>query len=149
MKKNKKIGKIFKVKFPHFLTPLLYTNLQNSRISLDYSWFLAKNLSIFVSLSWKLHNQYCHSAYSVFYDLCRTNLFRLLTGWQKETNYYYLHPRILKAKYDSEMLCFRKILPLVNGILSFYFLIAHCALAGKIASHKKSYSIFKRALNVA
>ena len=24
-------------------------------------WFLAKNLSNFVSLAWKLHNQYCHS----------------------------------------------------------------------------------------
>ena len=29
-------------------------------ISFDYSWFLAKNLSNFVSLPWKLHNRYCH-----------------------------------------------------------------------------------------
>ena len=26
----------------------------------NYSWFVAKNLSNFVSLSWKLHNRYCH-----------------------------------------------------------------------------------------
>ena len=29
-------------------------------ISFDYSWFLAKNLSNFVSLPWKFHNPYCH-----------------------------------------------------------------------------------------
>ena len=29
-------------------------------ILFDYSWFLAKNLSNFVSLPWKLHNRYCH-----------------------------------------------------------------------------------------
>ena len=32
-----------KIKFRHFLTPPHYTNLQNSMISFDYSWFLAKN----------------------------------------------------------------------------------------------------------
>jgi hypothetical protein len=31
-------------------------------ISFDYSWFLAQNLSNFVSLPWKLHNRYCHNA---------------------------------------------------------------------------------------
>ena len=51
-----------KVRFQHFLTPPHYTNLQNSMISFDYSWFLAKNLSNFVSLPWKLHNSYCHIA---------------------------------------------------------------------------------------
>ena len=30
-----------------------YTNSLNSMISFDYSWFLAKNLSFFVSLPWK------------------------------------------------------------------------------------------------
>ena len=30
-------------------------------ISFDYSWFLAKNISNFVSLPWKLHNRYCHN----------------------------------------------------------------------------------------
>ena len=29
-------------------------------ISFDNSWFLAKNLSNFATLPWKLHNQYCH-----------------------------------------------------------------------------------------
>ena len=42
------------------LTPPYYTNLQNSMISFDYSWFLAKNISNFVSLPCKLHNRYCH-----------------------------------------------------------------------------------------
>ena len=50
-----------KVKFWHFLTPPHYTNLQNSMISFDYTWFLAKNLSNFVSFPLKLHNRYCHS----------------------------------------------------------------------------------------
>ena len=41
------------------ITPIL----QNSMITFDYSWFLAKNLSNFVSLPWKLYNRYCHSEY--------------------------------------------------------------------------------------
>ena len=53
-----------KVKFRHFLTPPHYTNSQNSMISFDYCWFLAKNLLDFVFLSWKLHNQYCHNPHS-------------------------------------------------------------------------------------
>ena len=40
-----------------------YSNSQNSIISFNYSWFLAKNLSNFVSLPWKLHNKYCHTKY--------------------------------------------------------------------------------------
>ena len=51
----------FKLKFWHFLTPYHSTNLQNSIISFDNSWFLAKNLSNFVSLHWKLHNRECHN----------------------------------------------------------------------------------------
>ena len=57
MKKNQKVSDDFlhrkltlRVKFWHFLTPPHYTNLQNSMISFDYSRFLAKNLSNFVSL---------------------------------------------------------------------------------------------------
>ena len=44
-----------------FETSPLYTNSQNSMISFAYSWFLAKNLCNFVSLSWKIHNRYCHT----------------------------------------------------------------------------------------
>ena len=47
-----------KVRFWHFLTLPHYTNSQNSMISFDYSWFLAKHLSNFVSLPWKLDNRY-------------------------------------------------------------------------------------------
>ena len=43
-----------KVKFWHFLTACLYSNSPNLVISFDYSRFLAKNLSYFVSLPWKL-----------------------------------------------------------------------------------------------
>ena len=50
-----------KVKFWPFLTPPHYTNSQNSMISFEYSWFLAKNISNFVSLPWNLHNRYCHN----------------------------------------------------------------------------------------
>ena len=50
-----------KVKFWHSLTPPHYTNLQNSIISFDYSWFLDNNLSNFVPLAWKPHNPYCHT----------------------------------------------------------------------------------------
>ena len=49
-----------KLRFQHFLTPTHYTNLQNSIISFDSSWFSAKNLSNFVSFPWKLHNRHCH-----------------------------------------------------------------------------------------
>ena len=54
-------GKLtLKAKFWYFLIPPHYTNLQNLMI-FDYSWFLAKNLSNFVSFPWKLHNRYCHN----------------------------------------------------------------------------------------
>ena len=43
--------------FWHFpITPIC----KNPLILFDFSWFLAKNLSDFVSLPWKLHNRYCH-----------------------------------------------------------------------------------------
>ena len=51
-----------KVKFRYFLTAPHYSNFQNLEISFEYSWFLAKNLSNFVSLPWKLHNRECHTA---------------------------------------------------------------------------------------
>ena len=40
------------------------SNSQNSIISFDYCWFLAKNLSNFVFLLWKLQNRYCHKCRS-------------------------------------------------------------------------------------
>ena len=45
-----------------------YSNSQNSIISFDFSWFLAKNLSNFVSLPWKLHNRYCHNHQAVHHQ---------------------------------------------------------------------------------
>ena len=53
---------LLKVKFWHFLTARHYSNSQNSIILFDYSWFLPKNLSNFLSLPWKLNNRYCHNA---------------------------------------------------------------------------------------
>ena len=50
-----------KVKFWYFLTAPHYSNCQNLVISFEYSWFLAKNLSNFVSLPWKLYNRKCHN----------------------------------------------------------------------------------------
>ena len=68
MKKNQKDSYDFwhrkltlNVKFWYFLTAPHYSNFQNLVISFEYSWFLGKNLSNFVSLPWKLHNRKCHS----------------------------------------------------------------------------------------
>ena len=38
----------------------LINSVLKSQCYSECSWFLVKNLSNFVSLSWKLHNQYCH-----------------------------------------------------------------------------------------
>ena len=43
------------------MTARHYSNSQNLVISFEYGWFLAKNLSNFVSLPWKLHNRKCHN----------------------------------------------------------------------------------------
>ena len=45
------------------MTARHYSNSQNLIISFEYSWFLAKNLSSFVSLPWKLHNRKCHNVH--------------------------------------------------------------------------------------
>ena len=64
-KRFRKILMIFDLKIDFesqisaLFSPPHYTNSQNSMISFDCSWFLAKNLSSFVSLPWKLHNRYC------------------------------------------------------------------------------------------
>ena len=66
------------------MTPPQYTNSQNSMISFDYSWFLAKNLSTFVSLLWKLHNRYYHNMFwlvlSSFHFLQRYNSIKIVLG---------------------------------------------------------------------
>ena len=54
-----------KVKFWYFLTASHYSNFQNLVVSFEYSWFLTKNLSNFVSLPWKLHNRYCYNQRSL------------------------------------------------------------------------------------
>ena len=50
-----------KSNFGTFLTAPHYSNFQNLVISYEYSWFLAKNLSNFASIPWKLHNRECHN----------------------------------------------------------------------------------------
>ena len=59
-----------KIKFWYFLTAPHYSNFKNLVISFEYSWFLAKNLSNFVSLSWKLHNRKCHSYHISLHLVC-------------------------------------------------------------------------------
>ena len=49
-----------------------YSNSQNLVISFEYSWFLAKILSNFVSLPWKLHNRECHIGHFITYFLIFT-----------------------------------------------------------------------------
>ena len=67
-------------------------------IFLGVSWFLAKNLSNFVSLPWKLDNPYCHKLYiasifrksikkisdTEFVENCVITIWRLRLSW-----YYY------------------------------------------------------------
>ena len=55
-------------------SPPHYTNSQNSMILFDYSGFLAKNLSNFVSLPWKLNNRYCHSPDYIMFVYLRVGL---------------------------------------------------------------------------
>ena len=50
------------------MTARHYSNFHNLVISFDFSWFLAKNLSNFVSLPWKLHNRYCHNHQAVHHQ---------------------------------------------------------------------------------
>ena len=45
-----------KVQFWHFLRPWRCVNLQNTAISLEYSWFLSKNLAFYDPSSKKLHD---------------------------------------------------------------------------------------------
>ena len=78
---SKKIRMIFdienwlKVRLQHFLTPPHYTNSQNSMISFQNSWLLAKNLSIFVPLPWKLNNRYCYNDRSLIcYNLTEKDI---------------------------------------------------------------------------
>ena len=56
-----KIRKVFGLKSTAVKWNWHYSNSQNSIISFDHSWFLAKNISNFVSFPWKLHNRYCHN----------------------------------------------------------------------------------------
>ena len=51
-----------------FLTARHYSNSPTLVISFDYSWFVAKNRSNFVSLPWKLHNRYCHNVQSLVFN---------------------------------------------------------------------------------
>jgi len=59
------------------LTAHQFSNSQNSMNSFYYSWFLAKNLSNFVSLSCKLNNPYYHSVGS---ENCKLLMFSSSVG---------------------------------------------------------------------
>ena len=68
MKKNQKISIDFwhklltlKLRFWHLLTFSHYVNSQDTINSFEYMDFWPKNLSNFVSLSWKLENLYYHT----------------------------------------------------------------------------------------
>ena len=45
-------------------------------LKFNNSWFLAKNLSNFVSLPWKLHNWYCHNLCSKRQEACLLKLMK-------------------------------------------------------------------------
>ena len=99
------------VRFWHFLTPPHYTNLQNSMISFDFSWFLAKNLSNFVSLPWKLHNRYCHRNHTTKQKKTLNKSF-----WPSKSGFEICKPRVILARnlfiytYISSLHCVEFIL---------------------------------------
>ena len=73
-------------------------------ISFDYSWFLAKNLSNFVSLPWKLYNQYCHtvSCTSVYLlELCLNFRKKL----DKKEHFFHILTLLFTFKYVDWMIC--------------------------------------------
>jgi hypothetical protein len=60
------------------LTARHYSNSWNLVISFEYSWFLIKNFSNFVSLPWKLHSRYCHNCKTSWDLQCAVFLLGLL-----------------------------------------------------------------------
>ena len=75
---KKKVRWLWNSDLSTFLTPPHYTNSRSSIISFYYRWFLAQNFSNFVSLPWKLHNQYCH-------NLLRGPFKFWISGWTFKT----------------------------------------------------------------
>ena len=116
-----------KVRFWHFLTPPCYTNLQTSMFSIDNSWFLAKNLSNFVSLAWKLHNRYCHKGHNpqrvetecyffIFFSVGRYSIEK----WKKKSSTYSYHCSRFKTSFPrwkkiSRSLFYKPNLPFYVG----------------------------------
>ena len=108
----------FKVKFWHLLTAHHYSNSPQLVISFDYSWCLAKNLSNFVSLHWKLNNRYCHTLYEFLIFFTRP----LSTDRRNAP---------LKVIFGHEGCCF-----CTNFLIKMYdanpFESAHCLMASMI-----------------
>ena len=103
VKKNQKDSDDFwhrkltlKVKFWYFLTAPHYSNFQNLVISFEYSWFLAKNLSNFVSLPWKLHNRECHNEQLQHVSLNSVYLQNLIYTIPESMDYSYLQTSWMK-----------------------------------------------------
>ena len=115
-----------KVKFWYFLTAPHYSNFQNLVISFEYSWFLAKNLSNFVSLPWKLHNRECHNVY--FPMVYHTFI------W----NHVSWHSRVLNMTHFQLFAWFGKILLVKKNLEKSKFLLVH-TIAPKTNSQWSSW----------
>ena len=99
-------------------------NYQNSTISFDYSWFLAKSISYFLSLPWKLHNRYCHTLqlWFEFYWLWKTmKTSTKLSNVKQEIGWF------LKTHAESgDQISMTKSLKNLVLILQIYFWIGTC-----------------------
>ena len=81
---------------PNFWQLVFTPILINLVISFDYSWFLAKNLSNFVSPSWKLNNPYYHNVYLAQTKMTESEMFTLSTCNEMP---WPLRPKTDKKKY--------------------------------------------------
>ena len=94
------------------MTARHYSNSQNSIITYDYSWFLARNISNFVSLPWKPHNRYFHKCkYTLGQG--RSNVVRAC--------YRNIVNRIVLMEYNLFSFRHKKKLLLPLNLSNFYF----------------------------
>ena len=82
------------------MTARHYSNSQNLIISFEYSWYLGKNLSYFVSLPWKLHNRKCHTVHSAQ----NIGMAYLMNCNPDQINLYGLQDAILKPHFKQWLL---------------------------------------------
>ena len=121
-----------KVRLRHFLTPPHHNNLKNSMISVNYSWFLAKNLSDFVYLPWKLHNRYCHNREPFlkrFKTLQNNNLqFCLAVNFENNIFLYWILYRYWELNPKTSACLIEHALYISNKIIKLAGILSKCIM---------------------